>query len=144
MIPSSSGLLNLALCLLLWRCSDARKAMVVLHHNDSSQLPKPHWQLPESQLTEPPRAVCPKLCRCYINILSCHPAKPVGSHSHDAAVDVGEPVSTEASGNGSKSPHSKHNSNTTKEDEKSMNILTEIPHGIRGTMSGNVLTPFTV
>ncbi|XP_048417587.1 protein artichoke-like isoform X3 [Stegostoma tigrinum] len=144
MIPSSSGLLTLALCLLLWRCSDARKAMVVLHRNDSSELPQPQRQLPESGLTEPPHAVCPELCRCYINILSCHPAKPVGSHSHDAAVDLGEPVSAEASGNGSKSPHSKHNSNTTEKDEKSMNILTEIPHGIRGTMSGNVLTPFTV
>ncbi|XP_043546600.1 uncharacterized protein LOC122550094 isoform X3 [Chiloscyllium plagiosum] len=160
MIASSSGLLTLASCLLLCRCSAARKTMVVLHHNDSSELPQPQpnphphpqqepqpqpqRQLPQPELSESPQAVCPELCRCYINILSCHPAKPVGSHSHDAAVDLGEAAPTESSGNGSKSPHSKHNSNTTEEDENSMKILTEIPSGIRGTMSGNVLTPFTV
>ncbi|XP_072364382.1 uncharacterized protein [Scyliorhinus torazame] len=132
MAPSSSGLLTLvASCLLLWRCSAARKTMVVLHHNISN----------EGQQPPPvaPQAVCPELCRCYINILSCHPAgKPVGSHSHDAATGLLEPGPTDDSG---KSPHSK-NHNTTA--EEGTDILTEVPQGIRGTMSGNVLTPFSV
>ncbi|XP_038654256.1 leucine-rich repeat-containing protein 37A3-like isoform X2 [Scyliorhinus canicula] len=130
MAPSSAGLFTLvASCLLLWRCSAARKMMVVLHHNSSNE---------GQQLPVAPQAVCPELCRCYINILSCHPAKPVDSHSHDAATGLLEPDPTDDSG---KSPHSK-NHNTT--EEESTDILTEVPQGIRGTTSGNVLTPFSV
>ncbi|XP_078390799.1 uncharacterized protein LOC144672718 isoform X2 [Cetorhinus maximus] len=133
MIPSSSGVLTLASCLLLWRCSAARKTMVVLHHNGSSDM---------QPTLEGPHATCPERCRCYINILSCHPPMPVGSHNHDSATDLGEPGTTEASSSSSsKSPHSKDLNTTAGE---SMDLLTEVPHGIRGTMSGNVLTPFTV
>ncbi|XP_067871037.1 leucine-rich repeat-containing G-protein coupled receptor 4-like isoform X4 [Heterodontus francisci] len=124
-MTSSSGLLTLASCLLLWCCSEAKKTMVVLHHNGSSEVQPP----------EEPHALCPHLCRCYINILSCHPALPVGSHSRDEVTFETGP--TEA---GTKSPHAKNHTTL----EPSMETLTEVPQGIRGTMSGNVLTPFTV
>ncbi|XP_078088849.1 uncharacterized protein LOC144506495 isoform X5 [Mustelus asterias] len=129
MTPSSRGLFTLvASCLLLWRCPAARKTMLVLHHNGSSEVQQPDAA---------PHAVCPELCRCYINILSCHPAQPVGSHSHDRLEVTHFLVS-----GGGKPPRPK-NHNITAEEE-SVDILVEVPQGIRGTMSGNVLTPFTV
>uniref|UniRef100_UPI00398E8C16 leucine-rich repeat-containing G-protein coupled receptor 4-like isoform X5 n=1 Tax=Pristiophorus japonicus TaxID=55135 RepID=UPI00398E8C16 len=114
---SSSSLLNLASCLaLLWCGSQSSKTVTVLHHNDTS---------------EEEHALCPPLCRCYVNILSCHPEKPVGSHSHDEVASPFETNTTPQSENGSLMEHT-------------MEALKQVPQGIRGTMSGNVLTRFTV
>ncbi|XP_078285629.1 uncharacterized protein LOC144610643 [Rhinoraja longicauda] len=112
------GLVILASCLLtVSSCNDSKKTMVVLHHN-------------ESTLAEE-RAVCPTMCRCYVNILSCHPEKPLGSHAHD-----------DASVLGTKAPQDASRNNIT--ESTGNDTLTQVPKGIRGTMSGNVLTPFTV
>ncbi|XP_051872791.1 uncharacterized protein LOC127570908 isoform X2 [Pristis pectinata] len=119
------GLVTLTSCLLvLSGCSEPKKTMVVLHHNDSSEAEQQH-------------AVCPTMCRCYINILSCHPEGPVGSHAHDQSSSTFESAATTES---SRSPHDGSRNHT----ENATDTLTQVPTGIRGTMSGNVLTPFTV
>ncbi|XP_069770795.1 leucine-rich repeat-containing protein 37B-like isoform X2 [Narcine bancroftii] len=94
------GLASLvASCLLaLSARSDSRRATVALPRNGPAG--------PE------PRAVCPARCRCYLNILSCHPQKPL------------EP------------PDGAWN--------RTADTLTRVPKGTRGTVSGHVLTPFSV
>ncbi|XP_059827411.1 leucine-rich repeat-containing protein 70-like [Hypanus sabinus] len=72
-------------------------------------------------------AACPPTCHCYINILSCHPEMPLGPHTHDGFSSSFESAATTASSLW----------NAT-------GVLTQVPRGIRGTMSGNVMTPFTV
>ncbi|XP_067855308.1 leucine-rich repeat-containing G-protein coupled receptor 4-like [Heptranchias perlo] len=121
---SSTGVLTLASCLLLSYCTETKKTMVVLHHNSSSEVE---------------HAICPTLCRCYINILSCHPEKPVGSHSHDETTN---PFETGPADGATKPPHEASKNKTTM--EHLMDALILVPEGIRGTMSGNVLTRFTV
>lgn len=115
----------LASCLLAMSgCTESKKTIVVLHHNESTEAEE--------------QAVCPTMCRCYVNILSCHPEKPLGSHAHDdASANFGSATST-------KGPHDGSHTNTNTTESTVVNTLTQVPKGIRGTMSGNVLTPFTV
>ncbi|XP_072108162.1 uncharacterized protein [Mobula birostris] len=108
------GFVTLASCLLvLSGCMEPKRPKVMLHHNGSWEAEQP--------------AACPPMCHCYINILSCHPEMPLGSHAHGGFSSSSESAATTASSNW----------NAT-------GTLTQVPTGIRGTMSGNVMTPFTV
>ncbi|XP_007899396.1 leucine-rich repeat-containing protein 37B-like isoform X2 [Callorhinchus milii] len=110
-------------CLLAASGGEAKKTFVVLHQSNSTP------------------AACPAVCRCYINILSCHPEKPLGSHVHDSKGDragagAGQPPPSKQ--------HGKSQRNDTQSNATGSAMLTRIPEGPRGTMLGNVLTAFTV